>query len=109
MYPDGELRRLASDKASIRRGIALRRAECAEAAALVARPLEWLDRALAFWRRFSPLAKLAIVPLGLLVRRRFLRRHKLLGALARWGPLAASVLRGFDAASKVSPGSNGEK
>jgi hypothetical protein len=108
MYPDGELRRLASDKASLRLDIALRRAECAEAAAQVARPLEWLDRALAFWRRFSPLAKLAIVPLGLLVRRRFLRRHKLLGALVRWGPLAAGVARGFGFAARGRNGSTGE-
>jgi integral membrane sensor domain MASE1 len=67
-----------------------------------------MDRALAFWQRFSPLAKLAIVPLGLLVRRRFLRRHRLLGALVRWGPLAASVARGFGIAARDRNGSAGD-
>jgi hypothetical protein len=107
MYPDRELRRLAADKASLRKSIALCRAQCAESAALVARPLEWLDQAIAFWQQFSPLAKVAIVPLGLLFWRRFQRRHRLLGALARWGPLAASVLRGFGATSKAGRSSNG--
>jgi hypothetical protein len=108
MYPDGELRRLAGEKASLRRDIALRREECADAAERVARPLEWLDRAVGLWRRFSPLAKLAIVPLGLLIRRRFLRRHRLLGALVRWGPLAAGVARGFGLAASNRNGSSGD-
>jgi len=108
MYPDGELRRLAAEKASLRQDIALRREECADAAERVARPLEWLDRAVGFWRRFSPVAKLAIVPIGLLIRRRFLRRHKLLGALVRWGPLAAGVARGFGFAARGRNGFAGE-
>jgi hypothetical protein len=66
MYPDRELTRLAAHKATLQRDIAVRRAQCAEAAAQVAQPLEWLDRMLAWWRQLSPFAKLAAVPLGLL-------------------------------------------
>jgi hypothetical protein len=109
MYPDRELSRLAAAKAVIRMDIAVRRVECAQAAAEVARPLEWLDRALAFWRRVSPLAKLAVVPLGLLLRRWVLRRHKLLGALLRWGPLAAGAVRGLNLATGGRGGPAGEE
>jgi hypothetical protein len=99
MYPDRELRRLAAHKASLQLDIAVRRTQCVEAAACVARPLEWLDRAVAFWGRFSPLAKLAAVPLGILVGRRVFPRHRLLGSIMRWGPLAASVVRGLGSAA----------
>ncbi|MDO8541542.1 MAG: hypothetical protein Q7S40_13970 [Opitutaceae bacterium] len=54
----------------------------------------WLDRAVAFSRRLSPLAGLAIVPIGLIARRALLSRWKLLGSLARWAPLAATAIRG---------------
>jgi len=67
MYPHRELTRLAARKAALRRGIALRRAQCADAAVRVAQPLKQLDRALAFWRRLSPFAWLAAVPLGFLI------------------------------------------
>jgi hypothetical protein len=109
MYPDGELSRLAAAKAVIRMDIAVRRAECVQAAAEVARPLEWLDRVLALWRRVSPMAKVAIVPLGLLLRRWVMRRHKVLGALLRWGPLAAGAVRGFSFASNGRSSSAGEE
>jgi hypothetical protein len=100
MYPERELTRLAANKASLQRDIALRRAQCAEAAARVARPLEWMDRALAFWRRISPLAQLAIVPLGILVKRRLFPRHRLLGSILRWGPLVAGAVRSFGFAAR---------
>ena len=69
MYPDRELTRLAAYKAALRRDVALRRAQCAVAAARVAQPLEWLDRMLAFWRRLSPFVKFAALPLGFLLKR----------------------------------------
>jgi hypothetical protein len=93
MYPRDELIRLANYKATLRRDIARRRAACALAAGRVARPLAWLDRALALWRQFSPLTQFAAVPLGLFVQRNFFPRLKLLGALARWGPLAFNTAR----------------
>ena len=86
MYPDRELTRLAAYKAALRRDIALRRAQCAVAAARVAQPLEWLDRMLAFWRRLSPLVKFAALPLGFLLKRSLAPRTRILGTLLRWGP-----------------------
>jgi hypothetical protein len=105
MYPQRELTRLAAHKAVIRRHVARRRTQCAEAAVHVARPLEWLDRVLAFWRRLSPLAAAAAVPLGLLVSRTLFPRLKILGSLARWGPLALSALRGLGSMFKSPSGS----
>jgi hypothetical protein len=94
MYPDKELRRLASQKIALQREIALRRLDCAEAAARVSEPLEWLDRMLAFWRKFSPIAQLAALPLGFLVKRTLFPRLKLLGSVMRWGPLFVGAVRG---------------
>jgi len=93
MYSDRELNRLAGYKASLRRRIASRRTECAVLASRLTRPVAWLDRALAFWRRLSPFTQLATVPLGLLVTRAVLPRRGLLGSLARWGPLAFGAAR----------------
>jgi hypothetical protein len=57
-------------------------------------PIEWLDRMLAAWRRLSPFARLAAVPLGCAIKQLLFRRSKLLGSLVSWGPLVASVIRG---------------
>jgi hypothetical protein len=97
MYPQAELNRLALYKVGLRRDIAYRRRECAAAAARVVRPLEWLDRAVAFLRRLSPLAKFAAVPLGFLVSRSVIPRIKILGPLLRWGPVAFAAVRGVSA------------
>lgn len=104
MYPERELRRLAAHKASLRIDIALRRAQCAEAAARVARPLEWLDRVAGFWRKFSPIVRISALPLGLLARRAFFPRFRLLGFLARWAPLAVGAARGFGSVLRSRPG-----
>jgi len=101
MYPQPELNRLAVHKAALRRRIALRRVECAEAAARVARPLEWLDRALAFWRKLAPFTQLAAVPLGLLATRTIFSGHKILGTLVRWGPLVFTAVRSISSAVKT--------
>lgn len=98
MYPNWELRRLAAHKVALRRGIALSRTRCVEAAARVAQPLEWLDRMLAFWRKLPPIARFAAVPLGLLATRTVFPRLKFIGSLARWGPLAFGAARGIGAA-----------
>ena len=98
MYPDRELTRLAAYKAALRRDIALRRAQCAKAAAQVAQPLEWLDRMLAFWRRLSPLVKFAALPLGLLLKRSLAPRLRVLGALLRWGPPVLGAVRSLTGA-----------
>lgn len=93
MYSDRELNRLAAYRASLRRRIACRRTECAVLAGRLTRPVAWLDRALAFWRRLSPFTQFAAVPLGLLVSRAVLPRRGLLGSLARWAPLALGAAR----------------
>jgi hypothetical protein len=104
MYPDRELIRLAAGKAALRRDIALRRVQCAAAAARVAQPFDWLDRALAFWRRLSPLTQFAAVPLGLLFQRTVFPRRKLLRSLVRWGPLAFGAMRVISRAAKAHAG-----
>ena len=97
MYAKRELKRLALHKARLRRSIARHRGECTTAAASITRPLAWLDRALAFWRRLAPFTQLAAVPLGILVTRSAFSRRGLLGSLARWFPLAFAATRGIGA------------
>jgi hypothetical protein len=100
MYPDRELTGLAARKAALRWDIALRRVQCAEAAARVAQPLAWLDRMLAFWRQLSPLAQFAAVPLGFLIKRAVFPRRKVLRSLVRWGPLVFGALRAITSVVK---------
>lgn len=105
MYPQQQLNRLAVYKAVLRRDIAYRRAQCTEAAARVAQPVERLDRVMAFWRRLSPFAQFAAVPLGFLVQRTVFRRRKILGSLLRWGPLIFGAVRGIRSVVKAHAGS----
>lgn len=93
MYPERELTLLAARKRAVRQRIAVRRAACVQAAARLARPLAWLDRVRTFWHRLSPLARIVSAPLGLLASRAVLPRGGILGALARWAPLAFGVGR----------------
>ena len=95
MYPDRELIRLAAHKAALRRSIGFHRIQCVQAAARLAQPLEWLDRMLAFWRRLPSFARVAVVPLGLIVARTVFPRMKILGSLMRWGPLILGAVRGL--------------
>ncbi len=101
MYPQPQLNRLAAHKVTLRRGIALRRAQCAEAAARLAQPIEWLDRMLSFVRRISPLVKFSAVPLGFLAARTVFPRRKILGSLVRWSPLVLGAVRGLSSAFKT--------
>ena len=100
MYPDRELIRLAAHKAALRRSIGFHRIQCVQAAARLAQPLHWLDRALAFWRRLPTLARVAAIPLGLVVARSILPQHRLLGSLLRWGPLVLGAVRGIRLGAK---------
>ena len=102
MYPQAELRILASRKAALRHRIHGRRIECAAAAATLSRPLEWIDRAHARWKKLSPVLKLAAVPLALLLRRKVAPRARILGSILRWGPLAYGAFRGLTAARDTS-------
>jgi hypothetical protein len=87
MYPQQELTRLTAYKAALLRDIATHRAHCAKAAGLALQPLALLDRMLALWRKFSPLALFAAMPLGFLVQRTVAPRLRIVGPLLRWGPL----------------------
>ena len=100
MYPQRELIRLGRHKAALQRDITRRRVQCAEAAARIAQPFEWLDRVLGFWRRLSPLTKFAAVPLGFLIKRTLSPRLRVLGSLVKWGPLIYGAVRGVASAFK---------
>ncbi len=93
MYPQSELIRLAARKAALRQVIARRRIACAAAAARATRPVLWLDRAVALWRKVSPFGRLAAIPLAVLAGRSFLPREKIVRSLLRWGPLAFAAIR----------------
>ncbi|OYU98442.1 MAG: hypothetical protein CFE26_27575, partial [Verrucomicrobiales bacterium VVV1] len=95
MYSHDELIRLDGHKAALRRRIAGRREQFAAAFAGVTRPLVWLDRVQALWRRISPLATLAALPLALVAKRVLFPRAKLLGTFLRWGPMMLGVARSF--------------
>lgn len=95
MYPHPELISLSLRKAALRREITRLRVECAGAAVRVARPLVWLDRAVAFARRLSPLFLIASVPAGLVAQRFLFPRSKILGLFLRWGPPALAAVRGL--------------
>jgi len=101
MYPERELTRLALRKAALQRTIALHRAQCAGAAARAARPLDWIDRMLAWWRRLPPLATFAAAPLGWLITRSLFPRLKILGPLLRWGPVVLGAVRTFRGTAKT--------
>lgn len=100
MYPERELNRLAFYKAALRRDIALSRAQCAAAAARAAQPIAWLDRAMAFWRRLTPLVPFTAVPLGFLAERTILSRLKIFGSIVRWGPLVYGTVRGISSITR---------
>jgi hypothetical protein len=87
MYPDGELARLAAYKAALRLRIGTRRVECTVAIAGVERPLIWVDRAIALWRRIGPFAKLAAIPAALLLKRALFPRVGIFASLLKWAPM----------------------
>ncbi len=93
MYPQSELTRLAERKAILRRRIGLGRAECAAAAAGATRPLAWLDRALALWRKVTPFTKIAAIPLTLIFKRTLFPKVRLLATLLRWAPALIGAMR----------------
>lgn len=95
MYPQRELNQLAIYKAALQRDIAIHRTQYTKAAAHMAQPFAMLDRFVAIWRRLSPLAIFAAVPLGFLVQRAVFPRIKVLRPLVRWGPLIFNAVRGI--------------
>ncbi|MEO7599369.1 MAG: hypothetical protein ABIV50_10580 [Opitutus sp.] len=69
MYPAAELNALARRKAILRARISLDRLRMVALSAEVVRPINWLDRVIVQWRKISPFAKFAALPLGLLLNR----------------------------------------
>lgn len=107
MYPEAELIRLAAYKAALRRDIAFHRLQCAGAAARLAQPVEWVERAIAFVRRISPMTQLAAVAAGVVFRRALPRKLKFFSTLVRWGPTVFAAVRGMGAA--VAESRNGPR
>ena len=93
MYPDRELIGLALHRKILRRRIARRRSECIAAATQLARPIAWLDRVVAFWRKLSPIAQIALPSLGALAARKIFSGHKILNLALRWGPWVVGAVR----------------
>ena len=100
MYPDQELNRLALHKIYLRSRISFNRRQCAEAVGHLSQPLALMDKLPALWRKISPLAQFASVPLGFLANTPLFPRTKLLGWVIRWGPLLVCAVSGIRSAFK---------
>jgi hypothetical protein len=107
MYPARALSELATRKAEIRRAISGHRAQLAAAAAAVARPVAWIDRAVAFGRRWASLGMVAAVPVALFSRRAQSPWVRAAGVLMRLGPLVLGAYRGFQALARDRTGRAG--
>ncbi len=114
MYPTGDLTELAQRKAILQARIAIRRWKCAQSATELARPLEYVDRGIAMWRRVAPFAKVLAVPAGLMLTRVLgrrkapgRRRSGLIGTLFTVLPLVirgAKLVQGLRSASVPGKG-----
>jgi hypothetical protein len=94
MYPTAELKTLEVRKLVLRQKIAASRLECAALAERASRPVALLDRVITQWRKISPLAKIAAVPLGFMLRRKLLpRKGSLFRSALRWAPAVLSAMR----------------
>ena len=95
MYPAAELNDLAARKAVVRARVSVDRLRCATYAADAARPLQLLDRVITQWKRIPPFAKIAVLPLGLLLRQAVLPGKKvhLAGRVMRLLPVAMSAIK----------------
>lgn len=97
MYPQRELTRLNAYKVALQKDIERQRVQCAAVATRVAQPLELLDRILVLWRRISPFALFAALPLGIIAQRAVIPRVKILESLVRWSPLIFTVIHRISA------------
>jgi hypothetical protein len=92
MYPQPDLNLLALRKHALMHRIRVRRDACAGHAHEVMKPVVWIEGLHAKWRSISPLVKLAAVPAGLLITRKFMPK---LGTLFSWAPVALNLFRAF--------------
>lgn len=102
MYPAAELNALARRKAVLRARISLDRLRVVALSTEVAKPINWLDRAMVQWRKISPFAKFAALPLGLLLNRAVLPGKKtgLVGQALRFAPVILSAIKLFKAQTR---------
>jgi hypothetical protein len=106
MYPRGQLAELAAKKTLLQARIAVRRWECAAAAAQIAKPIALIDRGLAAWRRISPIVKVLAIPAGVFLAQ-FFKRHSARTAAKKSGKMAAvmaalpMILRGLKMAQEM--------
>lgn len=91
MYPGGSLDELAQRKALLQARIAVRRYELMIAGAQAAKPIVFIDRAVATWVKISPIVKDIGIPLGLLIWRN-VRRKKGKGTKKTAGALKLATL-----------------
>ncbi len=99
MYPQSELGALAARKVALQLEIVRLRGQCAAAADQVARPIEWLDRAVTASRRVAPMLPLVAPPLLRVLGGALFPRVKLIASLVRWAPLVYGAVRRARAAS----------
>jgi hypothetical protein len=95
MYAERELKRLGEVKVLLRRRIARRRSETVVQAARATKPLQWADRAYAWWQKVGPMAKLVAAPAGMWLLRSLFGQRKKAGSLMRWVPTLWSFVQGF--------------
>ena len=102
MYPAAELNALARRKAVLRARISLDRLHVVALATEVARPIDWLDRVIVQWRKISPFAKFAALPLGLLLNRRTVPGQKtgLVSRALRFVPMILGAVKLFKAQAR---------
>jgi hypothetical protein len=96
MYAGRELKRLDEVKGLLRQRIARRRIETVAQTVRVTKPLQWIDRAYAYWQKVGPLTKLVAAPAGLWLLRSLFGRRKLAAPLMRWGPTIWNFVKGFN-------------
>ena len=101
MYPERELSILAARKVALRGKIALRRVQTGTDLVQVTKPLGLLDQAVTLWRKIPALAKVAAVPVALVVMKKtFFRKKKLFSSLLRWGPMCYDAVKGMGTAGQ---------
>jgi hypothetical protein len=104
MYPAGELADLADRKVHLQRRIAVTRLHCIAEAAVIAKPIGLLDRTIEGWRKIAPIAKIAAVPLGILLQRRLLPKPSgsLIRQALKWMPAVMSAARMFSSRDRAA-------
>lgn len=100
MYPNGELAALRRRREFLVQRSSSLRAASVRTARQIGQSLSWIESAQSLWRKYSGLAKYGAVPALFFARKLLFPRFRFLGPLFRWGPVAFSVLRGFQSSRR---------